>query len=407
MRYTSICLTLVIVLLCPSSSAQWASLPQSPRGTCLAVSGSTILVGRPEERGYHGALFALTDCGASWDTTSSFPVKAFAVSGTQVFAGCGDCVVHSSDNGRTWFRSDSIRHPVTSIAVTGTAMFTGTINGGIFRSSDNGQTWTSLSPEWTSTTVWTFAFSGATIFAGTTGGVVLSIDNGTSWPAANSGLPALDIRVLAVHGTKTYAGIFQTGVVLSSDNGLSWNQVDMGLSNHCGGRAFAFYGDYVFAGTDCGVFLSSNGGATWAKTNNGLTDTLVLALAVSGANLLALTSTGVFTRPLTEMTSVSASDYDLPSSFDLDQNYPNPFNGATKIGFGLPAGQAGVSCLGSRVKLAVYDLLGREVAVLMDEEKLPGRYQLEFDGTRLSSGMYICCMRAGDFMSTKKLVLIR
>ena len=92
---------------------------------------------------------------------------------------------------------------------------------------------------------------------------------------------------------------------------------------------------------------------------------------------------------------------DLPSEWALVQNYPNPFNPTTKIGFG-------VSGLGSRdVRLAVYDLLGREVAVLLDEQKAPGNYQVEFDGAKLSSGVYIYRLTAGNFVESKRMMLLR
>jgi hypothetical protein len=92
---------------------------------------------------------------------------------------------------------------------------------------------------------------------------------------------------------------------------------------------------------------------------------------------------------------------DVPASFGLHQNYPNPFNPATTIGFG-------VSGLGSRwVRLAVYDLLGREVAVLVDEQKQPGEYMVTWDARGMASGMYVCRMQAGTFTQTRTMSLVR
>jgi hypothetical protein len=82
------------------------------------------------------------------------------------------------------------------------------------------------------------------------------------------------------------------------------------------------------------------------------------------------------------------------------QNYPNPFNPTTKIGFRVWG-------LGSRVRLAVYDVLGREVAVLVNEYKNPGMYAVTFDGRGLSSGVYICRMTAGDFVESRKMVMMK
>jgi hypothetical protein len=98
-----------------------------------------------------------------------------------------------------------------------------------------------------------------------------------------------------------------------------------------------------------------------------------------------------------------------PQSFILEQNYPNPFNPATTIRFTI----AGVAALSgsegpaNQVRLAVYDLLGREVAVLVNEHKDPGNYQVTFDGTGLSSGVYVCRLMAGSFSATRQILLIR
>jgi formylglycine-generating enzyme len=89
----------------------------------------------------------------------------------------------------------------------------------------------------------------------------------------------------------------------------------------------------------------------------------------------------------------------VPERFSLDQNYPNPFNPATVIRFGLP--------FASRVVLTVYDVLGREVAVLVDEKREAGSYEVTFNGASLSSGMYFYRMDAGSFTQTRKLMLLR
>ncbi len=88
-----------------------------------------------------------------------------------------------------------------------------------------------------------------------------------------------------------------------------------------------------------------------------------------------------------------------PFQFALLQNYPNPFNPRTGVRFEV----LGVS----DVKIAVYDLFGREVAVLVNERKKPGSYAAEFDGSRLASGVYVCRMSAGPFVKTRKMILVR
>jgi hypothetical protein len=98
----------------------------------------------------------------------------------------------------------------------------------------------------------------------------------------------------------------------------------------------------------------------------------------------------------------------IPDKFSLFQNYPNPFNPTTKIKFDIPLSR-GVprfpSGRGVSVKLTIYDLLGCEVAVLVNEQLKPGTYEIEFDGTNYPSGVYFYKLTTNDFSETKKMVL--
>jgi hypothetical protein len=95
----------------------------------------------------------------------------------------------------------------------------------------------------------------------------------------------------------------------------------------------------------------------------------------------------------------------IPGSFALDQNYPNPFNPSTIIRYTIAG--AGVQRSGAcRTRLMVYDLLGREVVVLVDEKMPPGRYQVTFDATALASGTYIYKFVAGDFVASRKMLVV-
>ena len=86
-------------------------------------------------------------------------------------------------------------------------------------------------------------------------------------------------------------------------------------------------------------------------------------------------------------------------SFGLDQNYPNPFNPATVISYQLP--------VSGHVTLTVYDMLGKEVASLVNDVKEAGIYSATFDGSKLSSGIYFYTLRSGNFTATKKLMLMK
>jgi hypothetical protein len=98
------------------------------------------------------------------------------------------------------------------------------------------------------------------------------------------------------------------------------------------------------------------------------------------------------------LTSVDAPP-DLPDEYALHQNYPNPFNPTTTIGFRLPAR--------GLVTLKVFDILGRELATLVNEEKAAGLHEVEWDASDHASGVYLYQLRSGGFTTTKKLMLLR
>jgi hypothetical protein len=106
-------------------------------------------------------------------------------------------------------------------------------------------------------------------------------------------------------------------------------------------------------------------------------------------------ASGSIDNPLTEV----RKEEGLPTSFELSQNYPNPFNPATSISFSIPKS--------AFVTLKIYNAIGQEVANLINEIKDPGNYKLNFDAAKLSSGIYFYRLEAGNFVSTKKMVLMK
>jgi PKD repeat protein len=99
------------------------------------------------------------------------------------------------------------------------------------------------------------------------------------------------------------------------------------------------------------------------------------------------------------ITSVPATG-NVPSKYELLQNYPNPFNPATTIGFHIGQG-------GGFVNLKLYDVLGKEILTLVNEEKQEGEYKIKMDGRSLPSGVYFYTIRVNDFLSTKKMILLK
>ncbi len=114
----------------------------------------------------------------------------------------------------------------------------------------------------------------------------------------------------------------------------------------------------------------------------------------------------VLVRMITNLKSISTveDNEDIPSEFELNQNYPNPFNPTTKIKFSIPSSK---NLSINLVQLKIYNVQGREIATLVNEEKPAGSYEVEFNGRDLASGIYFYQLRAGNFAETKTMALLK
>jgi ligand-binding sensor domain-containing protein len=245
-----------------------------------------------------------------------------------------------------------------------------------------------------------FGVVGANLFAGTGDGIFLSTNSGTSWTAVNSGLTSMTVNAFAVTGPNLFAGTQGGGVFLSTNNGSNWTAVNSGLTSTAL-SALAVAGASLFAGTVGGVFVSTNGGSSWTAVNTGLINTSVYALVATGTNLFAGTfGGGVWRRPLSEIfTSARVGSLDVAGQFVLQQNYANPFNPSTTLEFSVPRSEY--------VTLKVFDILGREVSVLVDEYLQPGVYRKSWSADGQPSGIYLARMQAGEFSQTRRLALVK
>lgn len=111
------------------------------------------------------------------------------------------------------------------------------------------------------------------------------------------------------------------------------------------------------------------------------------------------TSRKVYWNRLGQTTNVNNVSNEIPNEYELFQNYPNPFNPVTNIKFSLV--ESGL------VSLKIYDVLGKEVAVLLNENKQAGVYEFQFDASKLSSGVYFYTLQTGDFIQTKRMTLVK
>ena len=142
-------------------------------------------------------------------------------------------------------------------------------------------------------------------------------------------------------------------------------------------------------------FSSSNPSITW--NFDGIVSTIL-----TGELFQNITIPANHTYNL--MLGINSQNSILLDEYKLFQNYPNPFNPTTKIKYAIPT--LGTSLM-KFIQLKVYDVLGNEVATLVDEYQEAGNYEVTFDASQLTSGIYLYRLSAGNFISTKKLILIK
>lgn len=196
-------------------------------------------------------------------------------------------------------------------------------------------------------------------------------------------------------------GTTNAGFFVSIDSGAIWTEKDSGLTDTYI-ISIAVVGRNIFAGTFGGkVFLSTNDGAAWTAIDSGLGEATVQGLTIVGGNIFAATNrSGLWRRPLSQLPlEVRKNSPEIPASYHLDQNFPNPFNPTTVINYQLLDN--------SLVTLKVYDVLGREVIMLVNERQSAGNHSVRFNAANLPSGVYFYRLKTQNYVNTMKMVLLK
>jgi photosystem II stability/assembly factor-like uncharacterized protein len=388
-------------------------------------------------------LYVTRDAGRSWQAphlAGFVHSEAFSIdrsNPSQVFFAHLNGVYGSADKGVTWRLLHTLPSGGTSASVLASS-YDGRIfvtygmnpesnarDPGVYITSDSGRTWSFSSFGFAMENVicWDIeedAITG-TLYVSTEIGhhpqpyrppFFRSTDRGLTWENVSQGLPWHVVKIQVDSSSHVvYALTEGAGLYRSTDAGRNWeylsNFFGLELSHDGVNRGRVYGGAHTYGSGDGGAFCSSDGGTTFERI--GLTDLIVNSLALNSTCTrlhAASYGAGLFTTPVPLQTHVEAKEDLLVSDFGLHQNYPNPFNPATVIKYTVGGTRLQESG-GSDVKLAVYDLLGREVAVLVSEKKAPGTYEVRFDAKGLASGVYLYRLQAGDVVQSKKLVLLR
>jgi photosystem II stability/assembly factor-like uncharacterized protein len=388
---------------------------------CLAISTSNpnIIMCGTTNTGTSPGVYRSTDAGATWTlknngiTESGILPQAIAIDPanpniayTVIFNGTADAVsgvFKTTDGGDNWFVSNtgigSIKN-FLCIAIN-------PLNPNVIYIGSSFAVLTSTGPQ----------------------KIYKSVNGGALWTDISTGLPSLTtdinpVRSISISNVDTsvvLAGLFQNtttngGAFLSTNGGDSWTKIQTGLPNIAGalirsamirpGSNSEFYLGYD-GPASTGVWRTTNQGLSWTTFSGGalLSTYVVRALAFRTAadstlyaGVAGTTGFGVYEYTFIPV-GVSGNNGKIPKDFALYPNYPNPFNPVTSIRYDIPKT--------ANVTLKVYDIRGRVVTTLVNENKQPGSYMATFDASNFSSGVYFYRVSAGDYVRTMKMILVK
>jgi len=233
------------------------------------------------------SLFLINNCESQWEITSgpnSGFIRCFANDGVNIYTGTyGGGVFLSTNNGDSWVAVNNglTKQNILSLTICNGNIFAGTESDGIFISTNNGNNWSVSLP---SKMILSLASTGNYIFAGS-GSIYISTNNGNNWTL--SSMPDLGVSAISAIGNNIYAGTQNSGAYISTDYGVNWTQINNGLTN-LKVYTFTSIGNNVFAGTmGGGVFVTSNNGANWIAVSNGITYKFIQSLVTSGSIIFA------------------------------------------------------------------------------------------------------------------------
>ena len=246
--------------------------------------------------GTRDTLYASTDGGNRWHPVPNFrnpeSISGIVIIGDRIYVGTLNTGVwYSDDDGNSWLQMNDgfIPRSIRELSSVGTTLIAGT-NGGVFRKRVNEDALTAINDDFIGQQVDSFAAMGDLLYVGVGNRPELfrSNDEGDSWTRITAKEMRHTITALAAFGATLYAGTHGSGVFRSDDKGNSWTAVNEGLTDRTVSTLLVVNEDTVFAGTlEDGIFRTMDGGTSWVAVNTGLTNTSVGGLAVIGKTIYA------------------------------------------------------------------------------------------------------------------------
>ena len=353
-------------------------------------------------------LYSSTDNGNTWNKITIVNYEEDTYIRTVEAIPSGGLIVYNVYNGvktstdfSTWnsFSTGLTNQAIQKLAVSDDYYYAAGWDGKIFRSPRSAANWIEI----TDTSVSGYVYD---LFVSSTGDlyylfdeeVYKSTNNGDDWIDVGGGVSGYSFSMAEHSNGDIYFGT-SDGVYRSTDAGNSWTKDVSGLTDGALSLAINSNGS-IFAGGYNSTSRSNDLGQTWTPFTSGIFNCRIIDLTFGSGDILfaAAEKMGIY-RTTSAITSVDENNNQVLNSFILEQNYPNPFNPTTSIRYELGSRQF--------VQLKVFDLLGNEVATLVTEIKTAGNYEINFNASYLSSGVYFYKLTAGSLVETKKMILIK
>ncbi|HSR17451.1 MAG TPA: YCF48-related protein, partial [Ignavibacteriaceae bacterium] len=347
-------------------------------------------------------IFRSTDGGNSWthNYLGDYIVKVSAINeNVAVILSSYQDIWKTTNGGADWFNIDTGEeedfNDIEFIDLTNG--FIAGDNGIMLKTSNGGLNWESLTSG-TAEHLFSVCFIDPNTgwAAGNNGTIIKTTDGGSTWNPQTSGTTENLYDVCFVNSDIGFATYRYDESILSTTNGgATWNSQDI---------YDGYYSKVSFISNSEGVMVyyygilhTSDGGVNWDPQKIGTINTLN-AVSKAGNRWIVVGDYGTILKSSFGEVGVRDKN-EIPAVFSMQQNYPNPFNPGTKIIYSIP--QA------SFVTLKIYDILGNEVATLVNEEKSLGNYEADFNAANFSAGVYFYKLQAGNFVQTKKMILLK
>ncbi len=294
-----------------------------------------------------------------------------------------------------------------------TSSFTGYAagsNGVIIKTTDAGATWAPQSSGIPNELSYIY-FRNANTGYISGGSIIIKTTNaGTSWFSLSAPYINLEnLRQITFTGDMTGYAVSDADRIFKTTNaGINWTVSLGGSGQSLFGIYFTNPNTAYICGFNGAIIYTTNAGASWSPQTSGTTDILTsIWFTTSTTGYISTWSGKVLKTTNGGLTFITPISNEVPNNFRLSQNYPNPFNPGTSIDFDIPLLRGVSEGQGVSVRLTVYDITGKEVTTLVNDNLAPGTYRVQWNASGYASGVYFYKLLVGDYSETKRMVLVK